>query len=111
MCVSYTQSRPSDRNRKPVEHPIEVVTNGNFPGAPPVYEVLEVGTIAPDTKASVIEALASAEYDKIVEEREAVFAEKKAAFEASCKEAGVELPVDEEEEEYVVPEARPFTFF
>lgn len=57
------QSRPSDRNHKPAVYSIEVMTNGNFPGAPPVYELLEEPAEGIDTKASVIEALATAKYE------------------------------------------------
>ncbi|CAN0107292.1 unnamed protein product, partial [Hapterophycus canaliculatus] len=57
------QSRPSDRNRKPTDYSIEVNTNGNFPGAPPVFELVSEPEEGIDTKASVIEALASAEWD------------------------------------------------
>lgn len=39
------------------------MTNGNFPGAPPVYELLEEPAEGIDTKASVIEALATAKYE------------------------------------------------
>lgn len=41
---------------------IEVTTNGNFPGAPPVWELDEEPAEGIDTKASVIEALATAKY-------------------------------------------------
>ncbi|CAM9565853.1 unnamed protein product [Ectocarpus sp. 4 AP-2014] len=57
------KSRLSDRNRKPTDYSIEVNTNGNFPGAPPVFELESEPEEGIDTKASVIEALASAEWD------------------------------------------------
>eukprot|EP00752_Nemacystus_decipiens_P002681 g2507.t1 len=57
------KSRPSDRNRAPTDYSIEINTNGNFPGAPPVFELESEPEEGIDTKASVIEALASAEWD------------------------------------------------
>eukprot|EP00903_Cladosiphon_okamuranus_P016387 g15112.t1 len=57
------KSRLSDRNRAPTSYSIEVNTNGNFPGAPPVFELESEPEEGIDTKASVIEALASAEWD------------------------------------------------
>eukprot|EP00904_Undaria_pinnatifida_P002439 jgi/Undpi1/12196/HiC_scaffold_5.g01872.m1 len=56
------KSRPSDINRAPTLYSIEVSTNGNFPGAPPVWELDEEPAEGIDTKASVIEALATAKY-------------------------------------------------
>ncbi|CAM9552041.1 unnamed protein product [Discosporangium mesarthrocarpum] len=40
-------SRPSDIHRTPIVYAEEVMTNGNFPGAPPIFEVLEEGTGEP----------------------------------------------------------------
>lgn len=111
--MKHCQSRLSDRVRKPVEHPIEVVTNGNFPGAPPVWEVVEEGNVPPDTKASVIEKMASDEYDRLQAEKEAAFIAFNKEFEKKCVEAGVALPDEEpvEVEEEYVPEYEPVTCF
>lgn len=56
------KTRPSDRNHKLPEYSIEVMTNGNFPGAPPIWELAEEPAEGIDTKASVIEALATARW-------------------------------------------------
>lgn len=40
----------SDRNRKPTSYSIEVNTNGNFPGAPPVFELESEPEEGIDTK-------------------------------------------------------------
>lgn len=57
------QTRLSDKNRTPTVHPIECDTI-NWPGKPPVYEIFEEAEPGIDTKASVIESIAAAEYDK-----------------------------------------------
>ncbi len=44
------QSRPSDRNRAPTDYSIEITTNGNFPGAPPVFELESEPEEGIDTK-------------------------------------------------------------
>lgn len=40
----------SDRNRAPTDYSIEVTTNGNFPGAPPVFELESEPEEGIDTK-------------------------------------------------------------
>ncbi|KAG5179288.1 hypothetical protein JKP88DRAFT_224330 [Tribonema minus] len=36
------KSNPSDRNHKPAEYSLEIMSNGrDYPGKPPVYEIVE----------------------------------------------------------------------
>lgn len=95
-----------------------MVTNGNFPGAPPAWELLEVGNYPLGTKASVIEREASEAYDKREAEKEAEFIALTKAFEEKCKEAGIPLPDeepledgDEVEDGSYIPEFEPATTF
>lgn len=48
-----------------MEHPIES-SNAEYPGKPAVYAILEEAPPGIDTKASVIEAKAAAEWDQYV---------------------------------------------